>query len=117
MAERVGGGNGGLRQFFQQGIGIGIDQPRRRYRPFEKASQANKMPAFAMVHRSISQTLDQLDAFFHPCQKAMWLGMPYPLDRVPLDLKIEPVHLFPHLRTDLLAYLACVLARAGDTRG
>src|SRR5450755_3234298 len=84
-------------------------------RPFEKASNANKVPALAMAQCRIGNTLEKINALFHVIKESMWLRVPYLLHAGLLHPQEKAIELLPHLRTDLLTHLACIFACRLDT--
>src|SRR5260221_14327147 len=91
-----------------------IEECRCREGTLDKMTKVNKVPALTMVHGGIGDALEKLYPFLHARQKCVRLDVPDFINTCMLDLKKEPVDLFPHLRTDQLAHLLRILACCGD---
>src|SRR5207237_4489024 len=76
----------------------------------EEATNANKVPAFTMVHRCVGDTLKKMYALFYVGKKLVQPSMPYLLHTRVFYLKKEAIELLPHFGADLLTHLLGILS-------
>ncbi len=98
-------------------VEVDVEQARDGRGALDEPAHLDELPAFAVVHGGIGDALHQVRAFENDGQKIQRLGLPKAgRFHAPHFVK-KAVELFPHLRADLLANLACVLARRRDAAG
>ena len=81
---------------------------------FEKAPDANEVPALAVAHSRIGNALEEINVLFHAVQESVWLRVPDLFHTGLFHPQEEAVELLPHLRADLLAHLPCIFACGFD---
>src|SRR5262245_23178858 len=86
-----------------------IEQTRRSASPFNEASHLNELPAFAMGHRRISDSLKQVQALRDRAKELMRSNVPELLHVATPELQEGAIEVFPHLRANLLADMTQVV--------
>src|SRR5579871_3693894 len=82
------------------------------------STELNMLPAFAVAHRAVGDSLEEVRAFLHRAEERVGLHdprlfRPHVRARVH-DLEIETIELLPHFGAALFAYVAEIFARGSD---
>src|SRR5579863_404062 len=93
---------------------VRANQPRQRFGALDKTSEPDVLPAFAVRHGGIGDTLEEMRALLHRAKERVGIEQPGLAGRRAVYLQVQAVELLPHFRAALLAHLPQVLASCSN---